>query len=150
MRVGARKGCKEHLERSESASINIINIIYNIYNTYTLLFCTWWLRHPRGVSLTSFAAPSGLPQNNSKKKREGKGRFLPPLFIICAASHSLRTVSQSMMTGFSSMTVMVGASSIILLKVGPTIFSNVFFKSLASIKRAAAHPLHMVLHPLHT
>ena len=40
MRVSARKGCKEHLERSESASYNnniynIIYIIYNIYNTYT-------------------------------------------------------------------------------------------------------------------
>lgn len=71
MRVGARKGCKEHLERSESASSRTY-ILYIIYYIYTHLFCTWWLRHPRGVSLTSFAAPSGLPQNNSKKKREGK------------------------------------------------------------------------------
>lgn len=57
MRVGARKGCKEHLERSESASYN--NNIYNIiYNTYTHLFYVWWLRHPRGVSLASAGTPA--------------------------------------------------------------------------------------------
>lgn len=89
MRVGARKGCKEHLERSESASsrtYNNNNNIYNIiiYNTYTHLLYGWWLRHPRGVSLATLAAPSGLPQNNSKKKREG---FLPSLIVLYAAAH---------------------------------------------------------------
>lgn len=65
MRVGARKGCKEHLERSESASYN------NIYNTYTHLFYIWW----------------PLPQNNSKKKGED---LISPFYYMRPATPYIR------------------------------------------------------------
>ena len=84
MRVSARKGCKEHLERSESASYNnniynIIYIIYNIYNTYTHSSMYGGFATPEAFRSHTLAAPSGLPQNNSKKKGED---FYLPLFII--------------------------------------------------------------------
>lgn len=149
MRVSARKSRQEHLRVESIAKVRHIIIIYNIiyiiliYNN--ILTCSMYGGFATPEAFCSLRSP--LPQNNSKKK--GEGIYLP--FLLYAANHSLRTVSQSMMTGFSSITVMVGASSIILLKTGPTpVFSNTFFNSSASIKRAAAHPLHTILHPLHT
>ena len=70
MRVGARKGCKEHLERSESASSRTYNIIYS------LVLCM--VASPPQRRFARIRSP--LPQNNSKRKR--KAFYLPFLLYI--------------------------------------------------------------------
>lgn len=87
MRVGARKGCKEHLERSESASSrtynnNIYNI--NIYNTYTHSSMYGGFATPE--AFRSLRSLHPLDSRKTIAKRKGKVFYLPLLFYTRPAT----------------------------------------------------------------